>query len=145
MLESAENAKRFAVAVEKAIADIKAKKLFRPYKNLQQFLMEECGWKSSRRAQQVIKFIEVKAALPPKSEPLVRTERVARALSSVPEAVTIIEIRPFKRLPGVQPVFLNQDQAIRLRGWRRVLSLKRDSDSQFERQRRTDDPFQRSG
>ena len=96
MLESAENAKRFAVAVEKAIADIKAKKLFRPYKNLQQFLMEQCGWKSEA-AQQVIKFIEVKAALPSKSEPLVRTEWVARALSSVPEAMTIIEIRPYRK------------------------------------------------
>ena len=75
--------------------------------------MEECGWKSSRRAQQVIKFIEVKAALPPKSEQIVRTERVARALSSVPEAVTIIEIRNGRQVfenAGVQPLFLNQDR-----------------------------------
>src|SRR5882672_4245089 len=58
-----------SVAAAKALVDIRDKKLYRPHKTLKEFCLEECGW-SERRLFQVIKFIEIKSALPEKYEPL---------------------------------------------------------------------------
>ncbi len=57
------------------------------------------------------------------------------------DAMTVIEIRPHRwgwkafEAPGVEPVFLNQQDAIDYATESRVLSLWRDSRSGFNRQR----------
>jgi hypothetical protein len=51
---------------------------------LKEFCQRECGF-TERRLYQIISFAKAKAALPAKSEPLVQSERAARALSNVPE------------------------------------------------------------
>ena len=65
--------------------------------------------------------------------------------------MTVIEIRPFRNgwkcfeAPGVEPVFLNQEDAIRLRHLPCVLSVWRDSDSGFKRCGHAHIPFSEDG
>ena len=88
-----------SVAAAKALAAVRDKKLYRPHKTLKEFCQRECGF-TERRLYQIIAFSKVRAALPPKSEPLVRTERAARELVNVPQS----------QLPQVL------DEAVRLHG-----------------------------
>jgi hypothetical protein len=69
--------------------------------------------------------------------------------SNESHAMTVIEIRPHRlgwkvfEAPGAEPVFPEKTSSNQLRGESRVLSLRRDSHTRFERQRRARDSVQR--
>jgi hypothetical protein len=72
-----------SVAAARALAAIRDKKLYRPYKTLKEFCQRECGW-TERRLFQVVAFGKVRQALPAGKRTMVQSERQARELKSVP-------------------------------------------------------------
>jgi hypothetical protein len=73
------------MSMAEGLTRIRDEKLYRQhYKNYEDYCQERWG-RSSRWAEQLIKSAAVVQQLPEKCEPMVRNERTARALGSVPE------------------------------------------------------------
>jgi hypothetical protein len=74
-----------AVNARMAFQDIQDRKLYlEHYENLKDFCEQELGW-TKQRFYQLLDFDKIKKSLPARSQPLVDSERQARALKDIPE------------------------------------------------------------